>query len=366
MPGHQPCPGHQPRHKRPPDMPTIGIKILGVAGMAKIKHQAGAPKWQCGQSRRAPQSPPRPAMRRHGQRAEPPFGPRWRVALRHHDGGTMRTWGGRFSGDTDARVADFTRSIEIDAALAADDIAGSIAHVRGLGRAGLLTDDEVGSLTDGLMALARDAAAGTLDWDPTLEDVHMNVEAALVREGRAAGRQAPHRAFAQRPGRDGPAPLDASGDRRPRSRAARVRARAGRPRGTRGDRGPARHDPHPAGPAGPVRPSPAGVRRDGRARSRPPGRCARPGRHLAARVRCARRGGLPARPRGDGARARVRWRDGQLARRGLRSRFRRRGARRGRARDGPPQPARGGGHVVVEPAVRVHRAWPTRSRPAAR
>ena len=48
----------------------------------------------------------------------------------------MRTWGGRFSGETDARVADFTRSIEIDAALAADDIAGSIAHVRGLGRAG--------------------------------------------------------------------------------------------------------------------------------------------------------------------------------------------------------------------------------------
>ena len=101
----------------------------------------------------------------------------------------MRTWGGRFSGDTDARVADFTRSIEVDAALAADDIAGSIAHVRGLGRAGLLTDDEVGSLTDGLLALARDAAAGTLEWDPALEDVHMNVEAALVQKvGPLAGR----------------------------------------------------------------------------------------------------------------------------------------------------------------------------------
>ena len=36
----------------------------------------------------------------------------------------MRTWGGRFSGDTDERVADFTSSIAIDAALAADDIAG--------------------------------------------------------------------------------------------------------------------------------------------------------------------------------------------------------------------------------------------------
>jgi len=101
----------------------------------------------------------------------------------------MRTWGGRFSGDTDARVADFTRSIEIDAALATDDIAGSIAHVRGLGRAGLLTRDEVGALTDGLVALARDAAAGTLEWDPTLEDVHMNVEAALAdRIGPLAGK----------------------------------------------------------------------------------------------------------------------------------------------------------------------------------
>ena len=44
-------------------------------------------------------------------------------------------------------------------------------------------------LTDGLMALARDAAAGTLDWDPALEDVHMNVEAALVQKvGPLAGK----------------------------------------------------------------------------------------------------------------------------------------------------------------------------------
>ena len=55
----------------------------------------------------------------------------------------MRLWGGRFSEDNDQRVADFTRSVELDKALAADDIAGSIAHVRGLGRAGLLTDAEV-------------------------------------------------------------------------------------------------------------------------------------------------------------------------------------------------------------------------------
>ena len=101
----------------------------------------------------------------------------------------MRTWGGRFTGDTDERVADFTRSIEIDAALAADDIAGSIAHVRGLGRAGILSTDEVDALVAGLLALAEDIAAGRLVWDPTLEDVHMNLEAALAEKvGPLAGR----------------------------------------------------------------------------------------------------------------------------------------------------------------------------------
>ena len=135
--------------------------------------------------------------------------------------------------------------------------------------------------------------------------------------------------------------------------AARLRARARRAGRARRDRGPARHDPHPAGPAGPVRPSPAGLRRDGRTRSRPARRRARPGRYLAARLRRAGRRGLPARSRGDGARARLRRRDRQLARRGLGSRLRGRDAGGGRARDGPPQPARRGGHLVVESAVRV-------------
>ena len=101
----------------------------------------------------------------------------------------MRTWGGRFTGDTDQRVADFTRSIEIDAALAADDIAGSIAHVRGLGRAGILAPDDVETLTAGLLALAEDIAAGRVEWDPSLEDIHMNVEATLAeRIGPLAGK----------------------------------------------------------------------------------------------------------------------------------------------------------------------------------
>jgi argininosuccinate lyase len=104
-------------------------------------------------------------------------------------GGTMRLWGGRFSEDNDARVADFSRSVEIDAALALDDVRGSIAHVRGLGRAGLLTDAEVATLVAGLEGLAEEVEAGTLTWDPGLEDVHMNLEAALTeRIGPVAGK----------------------------------------------------------------------------------------------------------------------------------------------------------------------------------
>ena len=101
----------------------------------------------------------------------------------------MRTWGGRFSGETDPRAAAFTRSVDLDRALVRDDIAGSIAHVRGLGRAGLLSSSDVQTITDGLLALADDAAADRLAWDPALEDVHMNVEAALgERIGPLAGR----------------------------------------------------------------------------------------------------------------------------------------------------------------------------------
>jgi argininosuccinate lyase len=91
----------------------------------------------------------------------------------------MQRWGGRFTGGTDERVVDFTRSIGIDAALAADDIEGSIAHVRGLGRAGILTGAETDTIVAGLRGLAADALAGTIAWDPALEDVHMNLEAAL-------------------------------------------------------------------------------------------------------------------------------------------------------------------------------------------
>jgi argininosuccinate lyase len=101
----------------------------------------------------------------------------------------MQLWGGRFGEPSDQRLIEFTRSIDVDAALAADDIAGSIAHVRGLGRAGILTAEEVGTLVGGLTALAEDVAAGRITWDPALEDVHLNLESALAdKVGAVAGK----------------------------------------------------------------------------------------------------------------------------------------------------------------------------------
>jgi argininosuccinate lyase len=101
----------------------------------------------------------------------------------------MRLWGGRFAGESDDEVVAFGRSIDIDAEMALDDLDGSVAHVRGLGRAGVLGAAEVTTLVDGLADLRRALENGELTWDPALEDVHLNLEAALTeRLGPVAGK----------------------------------------------------------------------------------------------------------------------------------------------------------------------------------
>ncbi|MDP8905284.1 MAG: argininosuccinate lyase [Chloroflexota bacterium] len=94
----------------------------------------------------------------------------------------MRTWGGRFGAAPDPRAADFGQSIDVDAELALDDLTGSMAHVRALGRAGLLTPAEVDALLAGLESVCGRLERDELAWDPALEDVHMNLEAALEAE----------------------------------------------------------------------------------------------------------------------------------------------------------------------------------------
>jgi argininosuccinate lyase len=101
----------------------------------------------------------------------------------------MKTWGGRFAESPDPRAAGFGRSDETDRELALDDIDGSVAHARGLGRAGILTPAEVEAIVGGLDELRTQLAAGRFVWRAELEDVHQNLESALEeRIGPLAGK----------------------------------------------------------------------------------------------------------------------------------------------------------------------------------
>jgi argininosuccinate lyase len=88
---------------------------------------------------------------------------------------------GRFAGGPAAAVAQFTESISFDWRLWRQDIAGSMAHATMLREAGLLTPRECRAIIHGLEAIGKEIEAGKFRWQPELEDVHMNIEAALTR-----------------------------------------------------------------------------------------------------------------------------------------------------------------------------------------
>ena len=89
-------------------------------------------------------------------------------------------WGGRFSEPTDAFVARFTASVDVDARLYHHDLDGSIAHANMLRRIDVLTATEHAAIVDGLETIRGEIERGELAWDDALEDVHMNIEARLT------------------------------------------------------------------------------------------------------------------------------------------------------------------------------------------
>jgi len=104
-------------------------------------------------------------------------------------GQNRKPWGGRFGEATDPAVERFTASVSFDKTLARYDIRTSIAHARMLGSVGLLAEPDVEALVRGLESLGREIDAGELLLDPSLEDIHMNIEARLrERVGDVAGR----------------------------------------------------------------------------------------------------------------------------------------------------------------------------------
>lgn len=87
---------------------------------------------------------------------------------------------GRFAGGPAAAVAQFTESISFDRRLWRQDIAGSMAHATMLCEAGCLTRRESRAIIRGLAAIGKEILAGKFQWQRELEDVHMNIEAALT------------------------------------------------------------------------------------------------------------------------------------------------------------------------------------------
>src|SRR5690242_17373539 len=87
---------------------------------------------------------------------------------------------GRFASGPAADVAKFTESISFDWRLWKHDILGSMAHAEMLHKIGVLTKNEMHAIVRGLDQIGREIAAGKFKWNPALEDVHMNIEAALT------------------------------------------------------------------------------------------------------------------------------------------------------------------------------------------
>ena len=92
----------------------------------------------------------------------------------------MKLWGGRFSKNTDESVNDFNSSIRFDQRLYRQDIEGSIAHARMLGKSGIIEEADSLKIIDGLKEILCDIEKGNIDFMVDAEDIHMNVETMLI------------------------------------------------------------------------------------------------------------------------------------------------------------------------------------------
>lgn len=100
-----------------------------------------------------------------------------------------KPWAGRFHEPTDAFVEAFTASVGFDHRLYRYDIEGSIAHATMLARQGILTTEESDLIVKGLTRIRARIEAGEFEWSIPLEDVHMNIEAALTLDIGDAGKK---------------------------------------------------------------------------------------------------------------------------------------------------------------------------------
>lgn len=99
-----------------------------------------------------------------------------------------KLWAGRFTQKTSKAVEAFTESVSFDQRLWKYDIEGSIAHARMLGKQGIIPSKDAEAIVKALKGIAEDIGSGRFRFKEALEDVHMNIESALMeRAGAAVG-----------------------------------------------------------------------------------------------------------------------------------------------------------------------------------
>jgi argininosuccinate lyase len=101
----------------------------------------------------------------------------------------QKTWGGRFTGQTDDRVERFTESISFDRRLYRHDVVASQAHARMLAHVGLLTAAEAEQIVAALDDIAGQIERGELEFSIQLEDIHTHIEQALIKRLGDIGRK---------------------------------------------------------------------------------------------------------------------------------------------------------------------------------
>ena len=92
----------------------------------------------------------------------------------------MKLWGGRFSKSTDKSVDDFNSSIRFDARMYEQDIKGSQAHAKMLGKQGIIPQADADLIVKTLGEILLDIENGNAELTIDAEDIHMNVETILI------------------------------------------------------------------------------------------------------------------------------------------------------------------------------------------
>lgn len=100
-----------------------------------------------------------------------------------------KPWAGRFKEQTSKIVEHFTESMSFDNRLWRYDIEGSIAHAKMLGKQGIIPEGDAQKIIKGLEEIAKEIETGRFRFRENLEDIHMNIESALIKKiGEVGGK----------------------------------------------------------------------------------------------------------------------------------------------------------------------------------